>query len=121
MARGQNASAGCFGTLFIVLVPFFWIQDKCSGGEERRAREQVEREQREANERAAYARQRQQAEIAEAQRKAAEEKAAADLLAAQKAHLVTWKPYQRVQAVQQCLKSDCPDGAPNAKLVIESG
>jgi hypothetical protein len=117
MARSSGANSGCLG-LFILLLPFFWIYDKCSGADERRAQERIEAQQREAREDGIRARDRALASQVAAQRKAAEEKAAADLLAAQKAQLASWKPYQRVQAVQKCAKGDCPEGAPNAELVI---
>lgn len=120
MAKGRDANAGCLGLLFVVMLPFLWLHDKCSGGEERRARE---RQEEEALRVELLRDQQQNAHIAalqEATRVAKLEREKLEARAAQKAGLARWKPYQRVQAVQKCVTDFCPEGVPDVKLVIEA-
>jgi hypothetical protein len=119
MGRRASAPPGCAG-LFIVLLPFWWAYDKCTGGDGKRAQEAVQAEIQATNERAAYAAADRQRAQADAVRKMAEEQQKAAARATKKTQLAAMQPYQRVQLVQQCAKGDCPEGTPDAALVIEA-
>lgn len=119
MARAKGGNAGCLG-LFVIFLPFWWAYDKCTGGDERRAAERIQAESAETARQASYLADRQRAARVELEQKAAKERAAAALREAQKVQLATWKPAQRAQALQQCLKDECPEGVPDGAAVIEA-
>jgi hypothetical protein len=119
MARSSSANSGCLG-LFVLLLPFFWVYDKCTGGDARRAEEAQRETDRRSNAHFAKLADERRKLDAEAERKALLAKAAADLREQKKAALAAWKPVQRVQALQACLKHDCPDGVPDAMALIEA-
>src|SRR5262245_33383699 len=119
MAKGKEANAGC-GALFLVFLPIWWVYDTCTGGDERRATERASAQAEQINRTAARLADAKRADDAATAMKAAKERAAAELLAQQKAELASWKPLQRVQALQRCFKDDCPDGVPSADALVES-
>jgi hypothetical protein len=119
MAKGKGGNVGCLG-LFIVMLPFWWAYDKCTGGDERRAQEKIVAETQEVARQAAAAAQVRRVAQARAEQEAALAAAKVEVRRGQLAQLAAWKPYQRSQALAQCFKSECPDGVPDEAALLES-
>lgn len=115
MAKRGNSNAGCAG-LLVLLLPVWLYLKVCGHSDQEHVQAEIERTNQE-NARAAQRQQRAQQAAAQAAAKKTQEE---DARAAKRAELAALQPYQRVQIVQQCAKDECPDGTPNADVVIEA-
>jgi hypothetical protein len=63
----RSSSGGGLAALFLFALPFIWLHDKCSGGDERRERERAEQEVRDRAERERWAAQAEASRVAKEQ------------------------------------------------------
>lgn len=115
---GAGASLGWLPVL-IFCAPFLWLYGKCSGAEERRARERGERDTRAAAEREraseAAARERARREAQEAERLRLTEQAQAD----EAQRLSRLRPVERANLLRKCvLDGECPLDSTSPTLII---
>lgn len=121
MARQTaGGSLGCLGTL-IVLWPFWWAYDKCTGGEEHRAAERANQEERESRERIRRVDVEAQERREQAERKRQDAETAAQMARDASTRISKLKPYERAALLVKCVKDDdCPLGKSDPNIILEA-
>jgi hypothetical protein len=119
MARA-NSGLGCLGTL-IILWPFWWAYDSCTGGEQRRAAQQADAEARASAQRIAENDAAERARVQELERKKAERELARDAARTETERIAKLKPYERAALLAKCVKdSDCPLGLSDPDVILDA-
>lgn len=121
MGRSSGGgSLGCLGTL-IVLWPFWWAYDKCSGGEEQRAHERAEREYQESRRRIAENDEIERQRVAALERKKEEAELARAQARAETERISKLRPYERAALLAKCVRdAECPLGASDPDVILEA-
>lgn len=111
---------GCL-SLLVICYPFFWAYDKCSGGDERRARETAAAEERASRERIQAVDKAARERALEAERKRRAEEMAAELAREETARLGKLKPYERAALLVKCVRdADCPLSVQSPDMILDA-